>query len=212
MRKINFTTNEYYHVYNRGTEKRSIFIDKNDIFRFLDSLRQFNVQEPIGSIYENSFRHDKQSIDDKPMVEIISYCLNPNHFHLLLQQKTDEGIPRLMQRLGTGYTKYFNTRYKRSGALFQGVFKATHVTDNDYLLHLSVYINLNPQAHQLGSEASKLVKSSWEEYLGLLSDKQKISNPKIILEQFKNQKEYEEFAHEALEIIKENKEFYRDLE
>ena len=169
MRKAIFAEGEYYHIYNRGTEKRSIFSDQDDILRFVESIIQFNVIDPIGSLFENSFRKKHGLLGsstsknaDEKLVNIVAYCLNPNHYHLLLQQVTEKGIEKFMQRLGTGYTKYFNNKYDRTGALFQGKFKAVHIDSNPYLLHVSAYVNLNNRVHQLGSSTSK---SSWDEYV-----------------------------------------------
>lgn len=200
MRKVIFSEGEFYHVYNRGTDKRDIFVDDRDFERFLQSMSEFNAEEPIGSIFENSFRKTQlgslASKSKKPLVKIIAYCLNPNHYHLLLEQVTEKGIEKFMQRLGTGYTKYFNNRYQRTGALFQGTFKAVHIETNEYLLHVSAYINLNNQVHQLGSLASK---SSWDEYRG--KTKTKLSFPEEITGQFRSTREYQNFARTSLEGI-----------
>ncbi|MDO8183850.1 MAG: transposase [bacterium] len=209
MRKVDFANGEIFHVYNRGVDKRPIVFDKKDSDRFIKSLIEFNSEKPIGSIFENSFEGNKKDGGQK-LVKIICYCLNPNHYHILLEQVTDKGIEKFMHRLGTGYSKYFNHRYKRSGALLQGRFKAVHVTDNRYLLHLSAYINLNDLVHQLGRPTSKLVRSSWGEYLK--QSKNSLVNPEIILDQFDNIEDYKKFTEEALEIIKENKEENRELE
>ncbi|MDP3697080.1 MAG: transposase, partial [Candidatus Taylorbacteria bacterium] len=163
MRNLEFTTGEFYHLFNRGNNKRGVFLDKYDLNRFFLSMREFNTYKPIGSIYEQSFKKEgADSTKNTKLVDFICYCLNPNHFHFALKQLKDDGITKFMHRLGTGYTKYFNQRHENSGALFQGRYKAKHIDSNEYLLHLSAYINLNPEAHQLGSSTSK---SSWEEYI-----------------------------------------------
>ena len=154
MRKEIFANNEFYHIFNRGNDKRNVFNDKFDFYRFLQSMHEFNLLEPIGSIYEYSFIKDE--VKDRAskkgnLVNFVAYCLNPNHFHLILQQIADKGIEKFMQRLGTGYSKYFNKKYKKSGSLFQGTFKARHIDSNEYLLHLSAYVNLNNRVHRLGS-------------------------------------------------------------
>ncbi|MEK7154047.1 MAG: transposase, partial [Patescibacteria group bacterium] len=150
MRSITFETDEFYHVFNRGNNKRPIFLDEFDLLRFLQSMREFNTVEPIGSIYENFFR--KKELGDsifkqQKLVDLVCYCLNPNHFHLTVKQLVDDGVRRFMHRVGTGFTKYFNQKYKTSGALFQGRYKALHVDSNEYLLHLSAYVNLNNRVH-----------------------------------------------------------------
>ena len=205
MRNLKFTTGEYYHVFNRGSNKREIFLEKYDLERFFLSMQEFNSENPIGSIYEHSF-NKKKSNRDSELVEFICYCLNPNHYHFLVKQATDDGIAKFMHRLGTGYTKYFNQKYENSGSLFQGTYKAKHVNNNEYLLHLSAYINLNPEAHQLGSLASK---SSWGEYLN--SKNEGFCNTEIILSQFKNISEYKKFAKDSLELIKQEKELQKQL-
>lgn len=209
MRKTQFANGEFYHIYNRGVDKRSIFQDKKDQQRFFDSLIQFNTIEPIGSIYENQFNRPKLQLGGRAsklqqkLVNIVSYCLNPNHYHFLLEQVSENGIQKFMHRLGTGYTRYFNDKNKRSGVLFQGKYKSIHITSNDYLLRLSSYINLNFKVHGLGGSASK---SSWEEY----SNEECVSDfcqKNIVLKQFKNRREYESFAKSSVEeTIRKRKE------
>lgn len=217
MRKIKFNNDEYYHVYNRGTDKRVIFIERSDSDRFLCGMEEFNTIEPIGSIFENVFRKNKQNQlgnlvskskkDPKKLVELVCYCLNSNHYHFILKQVADRGIEKFMHRLGLGYAKYFNLKYKRNGTLFQGPFKAIHINSNEYLLHLSAYVNLNYKVHKLGNLVSK---SSWEEYIG---EKEKIKrcNAEIVLDQFKNPTEYQKFAEETIITVRERKDMERFL-
>ena len=95
---------------------------------------------------------------------------------------------------------YFNEKNKRKGSLFQGVFKAKHIDDNDYLLHTSAYINLNARVHKLGGETSKLSESSWSEYTKAKVNS-KICNTEIILDQFKSKKEYADFCEDSLGLM-----------
>ncbi len=215
-RKTAFVVGEFYHLFNRGADKRIIFPKEDDIKRFFNSMSEFNTLKPIGSIYENSFRQSgRPTPTSRKLVNFIAYCLNPNHYHFLLEQVAEKGIEKFMQRLGTGYTNYFNNKYHRTGVLFQGKFKAVHVDSNEYLLHLSAYVNLNAQVHSLGSQASKLVKSwsSWEEYLGESKRaKGDFCSRGIILDQFKNKKEYKLFAESSLEDILERRLELGDLD
>ena len=142
---------EIYHIYNRGVEKRKIFSENHDYLRFIHDLFEFNDVEPAGKIYaykqrkqyaEVGLPHMKQQ--RKFIVEILSFCLMPNHFHLLLHQLSDNGITEFMRKLGTGYTNYFNIKYERVGSLFQGKYKASHIVDDKHLLYLPYYIHLNP--------------------------------------------------------------------
>lgn len=206
MRKIIFATGEYYHIYNRGVDKRNVFSDQYDIGRFFQSMQEFNSILPIGSIYENSFRKDQLSTT--PLVEFVAYCLNPNHYHFLIKQISDKGIEKFMQRLGGGYTKYFNKKYKRNGSLFQGVYKAKHVNSNAYLLHLSVYINGN---NQLGSLVSKLSKSSVTEYFSS-DNKVYFCNKVIILSQFPNIEAYRVFFESSLKDITLRKQMEKEYD
>src|SRR3989338_3002128 len=126
-RKVNFVKGEYYHIYNRGVDKRDIFTDKNDLQRFLQSMKEFNVKNPIGSLYENQFVKDKLGSPSPKLVRFVAFCLNPNHYHFILTPLVEKGIEKFMQRLGGGYTLYFNEKYELSGSLFQGRFKSSHI-------------------------------------------------------------------------------------
>lgn len=207
MRKTAFVEKEFYHIYNRGVDKRKIFSDRNDLERFFKSMHEFNTIEPIGSIYEKSF--DKTGEVVEPLVKFVAYCLNPNHFHFILEQIVDKGIEKFMHRLGTGYTKYFNEKVSRSGSLFQGTFKANHINSNEYLLHASVYVNLNYKVHKL-KNGKDFFLSSWDEYV--ISDYPGICSKDIILGQFRKTKEYENFAISTLDSILEKKEMAAELE
>jgi len=179
-------------------------------------MDEFNTLEPIGSIYENSFIKNRakgttSKSDSSPLVEFVAYCINPNHFHFILKQVADDGISHFMKRLGGGYAKYFNERHKRSGTLFQSRFKAIHINSNDYLLHLSAYVNLNDKVHQLGNPTSKLVKSrsSWPEYLDKTGN---LCVKDIVLGQFDNPEDYKNFAEESLKSILMNRGNQNDID
>lgn len=206
MRKIRFTNGEFYHAYNRGVEKRTIFTQESDFDRFIQSMQEFNSIEPIDSIYACSFGDEKRKRRRLPLVNLICYCLNPNHYHLMMEQLVDGGISEFMKRLGGGYTNYFNNKYNRAGVLFQGKFKANHINSNEYLLHVSTYINLNNRVHRIPNDVSK---SSWGEYCN--SGKMEICKKDIILSQFKNRTEYKNFAESSLQDILERKQRRKEL-
>jgi len=217
MRKLILAPGEYYHVFNRGVDKRDIFMDEYDLKRFLLCLIEFNTFEPIGSIYENRFKKPKhgkklgslasKSRDKKEsLTELICYCLNPNHFHLVLFQKQENAIQRFMQRLGTGYTNYFNEKYSRSGSLFQGPYKAVHIESNTQLLHTSVYVNLNGEIS--GVKQGKFL-SSWGEYVA--DAKPTLCKKDIVLGQFKNPSKYKSFARSSLKDIIRRKREQKEL-
>jgi len=170
---------------------------------------EFNTKDPIGSIYENSF---ERKMDKKPtkLVSFITYGLILNHFHFVLTPLVENGIEAFMQRLGTGYTMYFNARNHRSGSLFQGKFKASHIDSNEYLLHVSAYVNLNDKTHQLGGLASKLVRTSWNHYIQ--NEVVAVQCEKdIVLDQFRSINEYKEFALSSLEDMIQRKKEEKEL-
>ncbi|MFZ2500861.1 MAG: transposase [Minisyncoccia bacterium] len=212
-RKKNFANGEFFHIYNRGVDKRIIFADRYDMQRFFQSMMEFNTVAPIGSLYENSFLqpNDKVSKSEEKLINIIAYCLNPNHFHFILEQLIDGGISEFMKRLSGGYTGYFNKKHERNGSLFQGAFKDVHIDSNEYMLHVSSYVNLNDRVHQLGGETPKLVESmtSWEEYIS--EGVKGVCEKGIILGQFRNAVEYKESALSSLDSIIKRKEELKDF-
>lgn len=212
MRKIKFSNNNFYHIYNRGTDRRNIFSSYFDIKRFLESLEEFNTLKPIGSLYESSFLEASVRLKRKrkSLVNIIAYCLNPNHFHLILQQVAQGGVSEFIKRLSGGYTWFFNNKHKRNGVLFQGKFKAKHIDSNEYLLHLSAYVNLNNHVHKLGGPTAKLSASSWDEYIGNATTI--LCKKDIILKQFNDIDEFKEFAQNSLKDIIERKERFKELQ
>ena len=144
-----FATGCYYHIYNRGVEKREIFIDWRDYNRFLQTLdyyRIFPLQMKLSDFKRGAIKLKKIE-NQKEIIRIFCYCLMPNHFHFLVQQLEENGISRFLRLLSDSYTKYFNTKYKRVGPLFQGTFKARLIETDEYLLQLSKYIHRNPFPH-----------------------------------------------------------------
>jgi putative transposase len=142
-------TGEWYHCYNRGTDKRIVFEDITDYERFLTLLYVSNGTNPIRISDQRAgglsvFLEDKSIDRGEPLVEIGAYALMPNHPHLVLKQIADDGIARFMQKVFTGYTMYFNLKNKRTGALFAGTYKSQHVPDDQYLKRVVAYVLLNP--------------------------------------------------------------------
>lgn len=136
-----YDTPAYYHVYNRGAGKQPIFLDDRDKYKFLSLIDR----------YLNPTNTDTRSDGhtyEKYDVEVMAYCLMDNHFHMLLYQESDvSGVRYLLKSVMTAYTMYFNRRYKRSGYLFQGVFKAARISNENYLLHITRYIHMNPRSY-----------------------------------------------------------------
>lgn len=164
IRKINFIEGEYYHIYNRGNSKQRIFLDKNDYYHFMSLLFACNGNNNLKT--ENLTRKNGLTIYDfnqnKYLVNIGSYCLMPNHFHILITEKEDGGISKFIQKLSTAYAMYFNKKYSRSGSLFEGKFKSQHIDNDRYLKYLFSYIHLNP---------IKLIQKDWKEK-GIINKKE----------------------------------------
>ncbi|MFZ3031618.1 MAG: transposase [Candidatus Moraniibacteriota bacterium] len=208
-RKTPLVTGEIYHVYNRGVDKRSIVGDEFDSERFLKSMVAFNTGCPVLSLRNAELIYSGSTPVD-PLVEVIAYCLNPNHFHLILRQTVDGGVSEFMKRLSGGYTWYFNNKYERSGSLFQGRYKSVHVDTNEYLLQLSVYVTLNFRAHDYESSIDmNLIRSSWDEYSRKI--KRPFCKKDEILGQFRNKKEYVRFAEQTIIGIRGRKVLGQEL-
>ncbi|OIP57556.1 MAG: hypothetical protein COX79_01945 [Candidatus Levybacteria bacterium CG_4_10_14_0_2_um_filter_36_16] len=134
----------YYHIYNRGVEKRQIFLDNQDCVVFQRYLKLYlGEPEEIKKIQiprlQNFLKHNMHD-----EFTLLAFSLMPNHIHLEIKQKNADSMIKFMKRLTTSYVMYFNRKYKRVGALFQNAYKATLIENDSYLLHLSRYIHLNP--------------------------------------------------------------------
>jgi putative transposase len=205
MKKALLATDCIYHIYNRGVEKRKIFLDPGYHHRFLSILKHHLNYDYAYSLLERSLKEARSAKEKEeifrrlearriePPLEIISFCLMPNHYHLTLKQSVENGISDFMHRLGTSYTNYFNIRQERSGRLFETSFKAVRVESEEQLLHLSRYQHLNPLT--LGLTPKELVNYSWSSlpvYLGRRETS--FVKPAIIISAFKNPKSYLDFV------------------
>jgi putative transposase len=184
-RQIEFINGEIYHVITRGIEQREIFMDNQDYWRGIFSLYEFNNlrsviirgrresrKKYLNEVIEvyRAGRSPASTSSREEFVSVLAFVFMPNHIHLLLRQEKEGGISRFLQKLNTGYAKYFNGRYKRVGPLFQGRFKALHVENNEYLKTIFVYIHTNPIAiiepgwKEKGISDAKKSKEFLEEY------------------------------------------------
>ena len=219
-----FAPEEYYHIYNRGVEKRKIFLNKKDYERFLFLLFICNNSSSVeirnygGLTSVEKFKLKRETT----LVDIGAYCLMPNHFHLLLKEKTEGGISLFMQKLMTAYTMYFNKVYKRSGVLFQGSFKARHIEEDKYLEYLYAYIHLKPIKLIEPNWKEKIVKnnekvkeflssyiySSYLDFTGIDRAEGSILNNSVFPDYFQNEVSFKEFVNSWLNNI----EFVEDTE
>src|SRR3989344_8159300 len=154
-RGVPFAYGEWYHCYNRGIDKRKVFLDEYDANRFLMALYLANGTEPVHLFNTHKPKLDKSFKEDRgdPIVAVGAYCLMPNHFHLLLKEITDGGITSFMRKVGTAYTMYFNAKNERTGNLFTKPFRSRHVGDDRYFQHVLQYIHCNP---------AELYESGWK--------------------------------------------------
>lgn len=141
-RKTIFAEGEYYHIFNRGVDKRNIFLRESDYNRFIKLLYLANSVE---NIHLSTLKRKDcfKEIKTEPIVSIAAWCLMKNHFHILLKEEIPGGVTKFMSKLQTAYSMYFNKCYKRSGALFQGMFQSRHADTDGYLKCLYAYIHLN---------------------------------------------------------------------
>lgn len=157
-----FQNGSYYHLFNRGIDKADIFWEAKDFERFLESLIYYQQDKPQVRYSYSNFKPGKRSA--KVNFSIVCYCLMPNHFHLLVRQESDGGIKETMSLFLNSYAKYFNTKYNRSGPLFQGRFKSVLVSSDEQLVYLARYILLNPYVAHLTNSPEKYQWSAYKEY------------------------------------------------
>jgi putative transposase len=155
-----FSSGEYYHVFNRGTGKMDIFISREDHLFFLTRIKEALFPDIKRGRYN-------PVIIPEGSFELVCYCLMPNHFHLLIKQNGDIPVSKIMNKVCTSYSKYFNKKYDRVGSLFQDQFKAVLIETNEQLLWLSVYIHKNPLVAGIASDLKSFEYSSYPDYIGI---------------------------------------------
>jgi putative transposase len=210
---------EYQHIFDRGMQKQPTFEIDADYLRFLFLILTFQGEKTI----KNISREIKQSVQSRTlhidqdlkkeilknrMVELVAFCLVPNHFHLMLRELVEGGISKYMQRVLTAYVKYFNLRHDKSGYLFQGKYKSVHIEDDRQLMHTSAYIHKHPC--ELGSWLGKEDKYPWSSYQDCIGENRfdKLLVTDIITERYIEEKgtfSYKKFVSSspAKEITKE---------
>lgn len=205
MRKIKIIHGEYYHIYNRGNNKQPIFLDERDWIRFLFLIVHFQSQLSFNHLNRQTtyfVKHRVFNIPDKVLeniikdrgVELVSFALMPNHFHLIMRELKEGGISRYMQKILNAYTKYFNAKYKTSGHLFQGPFRFIHIKDDRQLLYLSAYIHRNPTEIQEWSNRERLFPySSYQDFIDI-NRWGELLKSSIVTEQFSDAEKYKSFV------------------
>jgi len=191
-RVVPFVDLDYYHLYNRGVEKRSIFLNDRDYQRFLQTVFYYQFSDLKFRFSRRDSPLNKNFNNHPKSVEIICYCLMPNHFHLLVRQMKDGGIHKCMQRTLNSYTKYFNTKHNRVGPLLQGAFRAVPIETDLQLMHISRYIHLNPYVSHLAEDLKTYPYSSYRGFIGMEDDF--LFNKQPVIDFFKNTRDYKEFV------------------
>jgi len=207
-RKIFFANNEIYHVLNRGVAQQPIFLTNSNYQKFLAIIDYYRYNLFLRfSHYSRMTEKEKNNFikksDPKPIVDILAFCLMPNHFHLLLKQLQEKGIQIFMRKVQNSYVKYFNLKNNRIGPLFQSPFKAIRIEKDEQLVHISRYIHLNPSSSNL-VKIKDLEKYFWfslPEYLGRREIR--FIHPEFILNFFKTKKRYKEFIFDQASYQKE---------
>ena len=201
-RNLVFSNGYVYHVFNRGLDRRTVFTGIREFLRAKE-LIQFYRHKNTPMSYSKYLQQPSElrskilkRIDNEDLqVNILAYCLMPNHFHFMLQQSVEKGIPIFVSNFTNAFTKYFNKKNKRSGPLFEGVFKAVLVESDEQLIHLSRYIHLNPVVSSVIKEQdlSHYKWSSYREYISTQNEEHFVEK-ELVLSMFKSKLEYQKFV------------------
>jgi putative transposase len=188
--------NSYYHVYNRGVARMDIFLDEDDYNYFEKLLARGLAPEPeidnFGRKYANFYDE----------VKVHTYCLMPNHFHLLLWQKDQGGIQKFMLRILTSYAMYFNRKYKRTGPVFESRYRSVRIANDAQLTHVSRYIHLNPVGYRLWDRSS---------YSDFVYEPREWVTTDFILGLFPSKKSYLDYVDDYEDVKRANDKFKREI-
>lgn len=213
--------NEYiYHILNRGVNRTPIFNQVKDYQRFLALMEYCHYADYLVkfSLFKTLSKEKRAIIKTRlkeKFINFIAYCLMPNHFHFVLRQKKEDGITSFVNRLLTSYAKFFNTKYERSGPLFDGRFKAVLVETDEQLIHLVRYVHLNPYSSVIVKALKELLSYPWSslpEYLNSKGLPEICEEKQIILSQFANQEKFKKFTLDQADYQRELEEIKHLIE
>ncbi|MBI2601393.1 transposase [Candidatus Daviesbacteria bacterium] len=212
-RKTPLVIGEIYHVFNRGINRQPTFITKGDYLRAQVSINFYRFLRPPTSLskflkLDNDRQEDMWKLlqQTKRSVEILSYCLMPNHFHFLLKQIEENGISKFMGNLQNSYTKYFNTKNDRDGSLFLDQFKAVRVETDEQLIHLTRYIHLNPHTGYVIKSLEELGKYPWSSFPDFLKEEGQFVDVNFALSFFGSSEKYKKFVFDQADYQRQLKE------
>ncbi len=188
MRKDLLVEGQVYHVFSRSIARYIIFNTETDYFRMLEAVKFYQKEKPDISFsrYDKLLRENKLDFmgfhDTKnDLVQIIAYCIMPTHVHFVLKQNTGKGISVFMNNVLNSYTRYFNTKHERKGPLWESRFKSVLVNTNEYLLHLTRYVHLNPVTSELTDKPESWKASSYKEYLSGIYDRNNLTSHRDLI-------------------------------
>jgi len=205
-RKIPIIQGEIYHVFNRSVAKQPIFLSKRDFNRAIECIKFYQHADlPFRFSHFNRLPKEQKDqtselIKNSPeIIEILTYCLMPNHVHFLLKGLTESGIIKFMSNFQNSYAKYFNTKNERTGTLFQPMFKAVRIESDEQLIHVNRYIHLNPITAYLIKTTDELEQYPWSSYPNYLGESITFINKELILNYFKNITAYKQFISDQVD-------------
>jgi len=201
-RDIQLINDQYYHVFNRGVNSQKIFNCERDYFQFIDRIKYYqnnNLPNSYSNIINlplqiRSDLFNKLNNQKEFLVEIIAYCLMPNHFHFLLKQRIENGISKFVANLSNSYTRYYNIKHKRTGPILQGKFKAVLVESDEQIIHLSQYIHLNPFSAGVVKNIQELLNYPYSSLPEYLNGRKGICQTSIVMGQFNDLNNYKKFV------------------
>lgn len=193
-------TDQIYHVFNRGINRQPTFTSKPEFQRATQAInfyRYASQKVKLSTFLRIDQKRQKKILDildeNSKLVEILGYCLMPNHFHFLLKQSQNNGISKFMSNFQNSYTRYFNVLHKRDGALFLDQFKAVRIEVDEQLIHVSRYIHLNPYSGYVVKEKENLKQYLWSSLLDYLNNTNNFVETELIIKIIGNHQKYEQF-------------------
>lgn len=221
-RRTLIVTGEIYHVFNRSIAHQQIFSNQKEFHRILELIPFYSYHRPPLRFSHFNRLPQEQRVtftntlkkNQKKQIQILAFCIMPNHLHFLLKEVENHGIATFMRNIQNSYAKYFNTKNKRTGALFQSMFKAVRIETDEQLLHVARYIHLNPLTSYIIHQTNNLSNYLWSSYSDYISSRQSdtVSTAQILgffssVEKFKdftiNQAEYQRKLEQIKHLILE---------
>lgn len=212
-RKIPLVTDQIYHIFNRGIDRRPTFTSKKEFQRAIQTLNFYQYLKPpisLSKFLRLEVKKQNEVLDlllqSKKAVDIFCFCLMPNHFHFLLKQLEDNGIARYLSNLQNSYTRFFNVSNERDGPLFLDQFKAVRIETDEQLVHVSRYIHLNPNTGYVVKTQAELLDYPWSSFHDYLQGNNKIVNIEFVLSLFSSKEKYKKFVFDQADYQRKLKE------